>query len=208
MIDELQSLTEFKSSPKIKEELLKIGTIKTFKEGDVILNENAYIKAIPLVLSGSIKVIRTDDEGREILIYNIASGESCIMSFLGSMHHETSKIKAIVEEPTELLIVPVDKLNVLIRDYPEWLNYIFKLYHKRFEELLELVNAIAFKKVDERLWDLLIVKSNHTKSKSINITHEQLSNDLGTARVVVSRLLKQMEEKGMVKLGRNNILIV
>jgi CRP/FNR family transcriptional regulator len=204
---ELNNLTEFKSSPEIREKLSSYGTAKTFSEGDVILNENAYINAIPIVTKGSIRVLRTDEDGREILLYYIRAGESCIMSFLGGMHHDTSKVKAIAEEETEILFIPIDKVSLLIKEYPEWLDYIFRLYHKRFEELLEVVNAVAFKKMDERLLTFIKKKCEHTKSTTLYVTHEQLANELGTARVVVSRLLKQMEEEGLVTLGRNKITL-
>src|ERR1019366_9440135 len=105
---ELDNLTEFKSSPQIREKLGAYGVIKTFKEGNVVLNENAYIKAIPIVTKGSIRVMQTDEEGREILLYYIKPGESCIMSFLGGIHHDTSKVKAIAEEETEILFLPID----------------------------------------------------------------------------------------------------
>jgi CRP/FNR family transcriptional regulator len=205
---QLNEIIEFKSSPLIREKLKDFGFAKSFSEGDVILNENAYIKAIPIVTSGSIRVMRTEEEGREILLYYIKAGESCIMSFLGGLHHDTSKIKAIAEEETEILFIPVEKVNLLIKEFPEWLDYIFRLYHKRFEELLEVVNAIAFKKLDERLFDFIKKKSELTEDPTIIITHEQLANELGTARVVVSRLLKQMEDQGMVKLGRNKISLL
>lgn len=205
---ELNEIVEFKSSPLIREKLATVGFAKTFAEGDIILNENAYIKAIPIVTKGSIRVMRTDDEGREILLYYIKAGESCIMSFLGGLHHDTSKVKAIVEEESEILFIPVDKVNLLIKEFPEWLDYIFRLYHKRFEELLEVVNAIAFKKLDERLLNFIKKKCQVTGSQTLQMTHEQLANDLGTARVVVSRLLKQMEEIGLVELGRNKIVLL
>jgi len=130
------------------------------------------------------------------------------MSFLGGLHNETSKVKAEVEEDAEIPFLPMDKVSLFIKEYPQWLDYIFRLYHKRFEELLEIVNAIAFKKVDERMLALLNIKAEHTGNKTLNITHEQLANELGTARVVVSRLLKQLEEIGKVKLGRNKIVLV
>lgn len=206
---ELDNLIEFKSSPEIKAKLTAYGIAKTFLEGDIILNENAYIKAIPIVTRGSIRVMRTDENGREILLYYIKAGESCIMSFLGGMHHDTSKVKAIAEEETDILFIPVDKVSLLIQEYPEWLDYIFRLYHKRFEELLEVVNAVAFKKMDERLLNLVKKKCELTQSNTLYVTHEQLANELGTARVVVSRLLKQMEDEGLVKqLGRNKISLV
>lgn len=190
------------------EKLLAAGVVKTFAEGETILRENAFIQSIPIVLDGVIKVIRTDDDGREILLYYIAPGESCIMSFLGGMHHDTSKVKAVADETSEILFVPIEKVTSLLKENPQWLDYIFRLYHRRFEELLDVVNAIAFKKMDERLLHFLQKKAEISASKTIVITHEQLANELGTARVVISRLLKQMENEGLVKLGRNKIFLV
>jgi CRP/FNR family transcriptional regulator len=205
---ELENLLEFKSSPEVRQKLSSYGFVKKFSEGDIILNENAYIRAIPIVLSGCIGVMRTDDDGREILLYYINAGESCIMSFLGGIHNDTSKVKAIAEEDTEIIFIPIDKVNLLIKENPEWLDYIFRLYHKRFEELLEVVNGVAFKKMDERLLNFIKKRCELAKTNTLQITHEHLANELGTARVVVSRLLKQMEDKGLLKLGRNKISLV
>lgn len=205
---ELSNLSEFKSSKELREKLADLGFAKTFGEGEIILNENSYIKAIPIVTKGSIKVMRTDEDGREILLYYIKPGESCIMSFLGGIHQDTSKVKAIAEEDTEILFIPIDKIGLLIKDYPEWLDFIFRLYHKRFEELLEVVNAVAFKKMDERLLNLLQKKCELVGGDTLSVTHEQLANELGTARVVVSRLLKHMEDQGLVKLGRNKVSLL
>ncbi len=200
--------SEFSSSPELVEKLYQNGITRHYREGDIILDENASIRSIPIVMKGMIKVIRTEEDGREILLYYIRSGESCIMSFLGGMHNEKSIVKAEVEEDAEILFLPVDKVSLFIKEHPEWLDYIFRLYHKRFEELLDIINAIAFKKVDERLLDLLNKKAELTQSQTIIITHEQLANELGTARVVVSRLLKQLEEAGRVQLGRNKIILL
>lgn len=205
---ELSDIIEFKSSPVITKKLVDFGFAKSYSEGEVLLNENAYINAIPIVTTGSIRVMRTDEDGREILLYYIKAGESCIMSFLGGLHRDTSKVKAIAEEKTEVLFIPIDKVSVLIKEFPEWLDYIFRLYHKRFEELLEVVNAIAFKKLDQRVLTFIRKKCEMTKSQTLYITHEQLANELGTARVVVSRLLKQMEDENLVKLGRNKISLM
>ncbi len=205
---QLEQISEFKYSPELRDKLNEFGVIKTFNEGDIILNENAYIRSIPIVLKGSIAVLRTEDDGREILLYYIKAGESCIMSFLGGIHNDTSKIKAIAEDDTEILLIPIEKVSLLIKEYPQWLDYIFKLYHKRFEELLKIVNEVAFKKMDERLLNFLKRKSEHTGNNILNLTHESIANELGTARVVVSRLLKQLEEEGKVKLGRNKISLM
>ena len=207
-MENLDQIAELQSSPELIAKLYQNSIMKNYEAGSVILNENAHIRAIPIVTKGIVKVLRTEEDGREILLYYIKAGESCIMSFLGGMHNETSKVRAEVEEDAEILFLPIDKVSLFIKEYPQWLDYIFRLYHKRFEELLEIVNAIAFKKVDVRLLSLLNKKAELIDNKIIAITHEQLANELGTARVVVSRLLKQLEDQGTVQLGRNKIIIV
>ena len=207
-MENLDAMKTFQTSPALLSKLKELGQLKQLKVDDVLLSENAYIRSIPLVLSGALRVIRTEEDGREILLYYIKPGESCIMSFLGGMHNDTSKVQAEVVEDAEVLFLPVDKVPFLIKEHPEWLSFIFKLYHQRFEELLEVINAIAFKKVDERMLDLLEKKRELTNSPVITITHEQLANELGTARVVVSRLLKSLEEDGRVELGRNKITLL
>lgn len=187
---------------------MSAGVTRTFHEGDLILDEQARIHAIPIVTRGSVRVIRRDEDGRELLLYYIRAGESCIMSFLGGLHQDTSKVVAVAEEDTDILFVPVDRVTSMVRDNPEWLDYIFRLYHRRFEELLDVVNSVAFKRVDERLLDYLKRKSEITQSKTLLVTHEQLANELGSARVVISRLLKRMEEEGLVRLGRNKITLM
>lgn len=201
-------IAEFNNLPDVREKLVQSGVTKAFREGDVILDEQMRIRAIPIVTKGSVRVIRRDEDGRELLLYYIRAGESCIMSFLGGMHNDTSKVVAVAEEDTEILFLPIDRVMAMIKENPEWLDYIFRLYHKRFEELLDVVNAVAFKKVDERLLDFIRKKCAMTNSKTLHVTHEQLANELGTARVVVSRLLKRMEEDGLVHLGRNKITLV
>lgn len=207
-MEALAQVSEFKSSPELIEKLYEISIRKTYKAGSVIMDENSSIRSIPIVTRGSIKVIRTEEEGREILLYYIKAGESCVMSFLGGMHNEKSKVKAEVEEDAEILFLPVEKVSSLLKEHPEWLDYIFRLYHQRFEELLNIVNSVAFKKMDERLLALLFKKKKLTGSNNLIITHEQLANELGTARVVVSRLLKQLEEDGIVELGRNRVTLL
>jgi CRP/FNR family transcriptional regulator len=192
----------------LNKEVYASGQVKSFPVNTVILNINAYIKSIPIVISGSIKVIRTDEDGREILLYYIKPGESCIMSFLAGIHNNTSKIKAIVEEDAEVLLIPVNKANEWIKEFPEWTDFIFALYQKRFEELLEVVNAVAFQKVDARLLHLLKQKSSLFQSREIAVTHQQLAGELGITREAVSRVLKQMENDKLILLGRNKISLM
>jgi len=192
----------------LKAEVKSYGQLKKFPAGSVIQQEDSYIKSIPLVLNGSLKVMRTDAAGHEILLYYITPGESCIMSFLGGIHNETSKIKATVEEDAEILFIPVEKASEWVKKFPEWTDFIFKLYHKRFEELLTAVNAIAFQKLDMRLLQLLKQKAELYQTKELKITHQQLADELGTAREAVSRVMKQMEIEGLVVLARNKVTLL
>jgi len=189
-------------------EIYASGQVKSFPAGSIILNINDYIKSIPIVLSGSIRVIRTDEDGREILLYYIKPAESCIMSVLAGINDNTSKIKAIVEEDAELLLIPVSKASEWIRKFPEWTDFIFTLYQKRFEELLDVVNAVAFQKVEVRLLHLLKQKSSLFQSQVISVTHQQLANELGITREAVSRVLKQMENEKLITLTRNKITLL
>lgn len=192
----------------LKNEIALSGNIKTYPAGSVILNFNSYIMSIPIVLSGSCKVIRIDNDGREILLYYLKPGESCIMSFLAGIHNDKSKIKAVVEEDVELLLIPVDKAKEWITKYPEWTDFILTLYQKRFEELLNVVTSVAFEKVDIRLLHLLNQKASLYKTRNLSITHQQLADELGISREAVSRVLKQMEKNKIITLSRNKITLV
>ncbi|OFY85312.1 MAG: Crp/Fnr family transcriptional regulator [Bacteroidetes bacterium RIFCSPLOWO2_12_FULL_35_15] len=192
----------------LRNELISLGTVKEMEAGCTMLSENSYIKNIPIVLSGSVKVMREDEDGREILLYYIKPGETCIMSVLGGINNETSKIKAIVEDKAEILMIPIEKANLLVQKFPAWNEFVLRLYNKRFEELLSVINAIAFQKIDQRILELLEKKRELSGNNEINITHQQLADELGTAREVVSRLLKQLERDKKITLSRNKITIL
>lgn len=194
-------------SPELRAELQSGGQLKIFKPGEVILRENANIKSIPIVVSGSLKVFRREPDGREILLYYVKPGESCIMSLFGGLHNDISKIEAVAEESTEMLILPVDKVNQWLSKYPDWMEFVLLLYHKRFEELLEVINEVAFQKIDERILNWLKKKSALAGSNELQVTHQQIADELGTSREVVSRLLKQLEKEQFLSLGRNKITL-
>lgn len=181
------------------------GNLKHFEAGETIVNMDCYIKHIPVVISGSIKVIRTEEDGREILLYYLTPGESCIVSILSGMKNETSKIKAIVEEDADIMLIPADKAKEWVKKYPDWTEFIFDLYQKRFEELLDVVNSVAFQKIDTRLLHLIKQKTQLYNSKEISVTHQQLADELGITREATSRVLKQMEKDHLLILSRNKI---
>ena len=186
-------------------EIENSGNLKHFEAGDTIVNMDSYIKHIPVVISGSMKVIRTEVDGREILLYYLTPGESCIVSILAGMKNDTSKIKAIVEEDAEIMLIPADKAKEWVRKYPEWTDFIFNLYQKRFEELLEVVNSVAFQKIDTRLLHLIKQKTQLYQSKEISVTHQQLADELGITREATSRVPKQKEKENLLILSRNKI---
>ena len=191
----------------LERELYANSQLKMLPAGTVLIQSNSYIRSIPVVLSGSMRVIRQDEDGREILLYYIKPGESCIMSFLAGIHEDTSKVKLVVEEDSEVLMLPIAKASEWIKVYPEWADFIFKLYHTRFEELLDVINAVAFQKLDDRIVTLLEKKTGVYGSNEFNVTHQQLAEELGTTREVVSRLLKQMKKQQLITLSRNKITL-
>ena len=189
-------------------EIEESGNLKHFSAGETIVNMDSYIKNIPVVISGSIKVIRTEEDGREILLYYLTPGESCIVSILSGMKNETSKIKAIVEENADIMLIPADKAKEWVKKYPDWTEFIFDLYQKRFEELLDVVNSVAFQKIDARLLHLIKQKTQLYNSKEISVTHQQLADELGITREATSRVLKQMEKDQLLVLSRNKIALL
>lgn len=194
--------------PEFKKEITESRDLKLFPSGTVILDIDSYVNYIPLVMSGSVKVVRTEEDGREILLYYLTPGESCISSILSGLTQDTSKVKAVVEEDAEILMLSLVKAKEWLTKYPEWSTFVFELYHKRFEDLVTMVNSIAFQKVDARILYLLDQKSQLYKSKELNVTHQQLADELGITREAVSRVLKQIETDGKIKLSRNKITLL
>ncbi len=204
----IDDIEELHKNPALRAKIEELGVIKHIKQDDILLREDSYINSIPILLSGALKVTRKDSDGKEFLIYYIKPGESCVMSLLGSMYAEKSHIQAIAEEDSELLIIPISASADWIREFPEWTAYFFRIFQKRFEELLQVVDSVAFHKMDTRILSFLQKKSEINQHKSIQITHQQIADELGTVREVVSRILKQLEREGQILLARNNITLL
>jgi CRP/FNR family transcriptional regulator len=199
-------MEQFKT--ELKEEIKKSGEVKFFSAGQTILDMDSYIHYIPIVVSGSIKVMRTEEDGREILLYYIKPGESCIVSLLSGLKQDKSIIKAIVEEDAEILMVSIPKAKEWVKNYPEWTDFIFTLYQKRFEELLDIVNSVAFQKMDARILHYLKQKSQLYNNQEVTTTHQQIADELGISREATSRTLKQMENNNLIELSRNKIRVL
>ncbi len=173
--------------------------------GTVILKENEFVKVVPLVLEGSIKLRKLDPNGREIVFYHIEPGESCILSITSCLNDKESQADAIVEKKTRLIVVEADKIRSWMDRFPSWRKFVVKLYYNRMAELMTLVDLLLFKSVDARLIQHL---KDHAINSEVETTHQQLAGELGTAREVISRLLKQMERDRLISLERGKVKII
>ncbi len=173
--------------------------------GTIVLKENAFIKVIPLVLEGSIKLRKVDPTGREIVFYHIEPGESCILSITSCLNEKASQAEAIIEKKTRMIVVEAAKVRSWMDRFPTWRRFVVNLYYIRMAELMTLIDLVLFKSVDTRL-------IQHLRANAVNnelaITHQQLAGELGTAREVISRLLKQMEKDQVIRLERGKIKIL
>lgn len=199
---------DFLLEKELKVELEQVGSKLEFKAGDIIVEPNKYIKVIPLLLKGSIKVIRETSEGNELILYYIKSGQSCAVSLSTSLMNKLSNIKAIAEEKVELIAIPASISVKWYENYASWRMFVLRTMDNRYEEVISALDSVAFKKVDERLVEYLKAKSEAVQSDTLNITHQEIAKELSTSREVISRLLKQLEQKGILKLFRNKVEIL
>jgi CRP/FNR family transcriptional regulator len=191
--------------PALLEELRK-DPVAELGPDSILLSEGEYIKEIPLMLAGSVRVRKTDETGREIILYHITAGESCILSITGCLNEKQSRAEAIVEGPSSMILVSAEQVRDWMERYRTWRKYVQKLYYERLDVLLGLVDAIAFMQVDQRLLaKLRELQSLH--GEIIPITHQKLAAEIGSAREVISRLLKQLEIQGFISLDRGLIRI-
>lgn len=179
-------------------------TYREIEEGDLLMDIGNVISTIPMIISGTVKVMREDEEGNELLLYYLRGGETCAMSLTCCMAYKRSEIRAVAQEKVTMLTIPVEYMDEWMK-YRDWRSFVMNTYRMRFEELLEALDSIAFLKMDERLWKYLREKANSLDTDEIGISHQDIAYDLNSSREVISRLLKQMERKGVLKLGRNKI---
>lgn len=189
-------------------EIAAIGAFKEVPEGYKLIEIGEYIKSMPLLVSGAVKILREDSDGDELLLYYLEKGETCSMTLTCCLAHAKSEIRAIAELDTVLIMIPIQKMEEWTSTYKSWRNFVFESYHKRVNELLHTVDSIAFKNMDERLVNYLKEKSRITKENTIHNTHQEIAYDLHSSRVVISRLLKKLEEMGKIALHRNFIKII
>ena len=193
---------------KLLEAIDWVASFKTVPKGELLMDVGVYIKFMPLVLNGLIKVMREDNEGNEILLYYLESGKTCAMSMSCCMQLEKSSIRAVAEEDTEIVMIPVQYVDVWISEHKEWKHFILNTYSRRFDELLEAIDIFAFKKMDERLLSYLQKRSDVLGENAFNMTHQEMALELNTSREVVSRLLKKLEQNKQIKVTKSKIVLL
>ena len=194
--------------PDLLQEISRFGVLKHFKEGDIIMDYGKYIRMMPMVIKGTLKVLKKDETGKEILLYYLSSNESCSMAYSCCLEAKKSEVKAIAEEDVDLIAIPHTKLDEWLCKYPGWKNYIMRSFNLRFLELLKSIESIAFHKLDDRLISYLKEKQRLSGSSVIRVSHYLIADELATSRVVISRLLKQLENDGRIILYRNEIKLL
>ncbi|MEX2566768.1 MAG: Crp/Fnr family transcriptional regulator [Cyclobacteriaceae bacterium] len=206
-IEDLKTKLPFITDPRLLKELVTEGKIMEVQQGKSIMEPGQFIKMVPIILEGTIKVLRMDDEGRELFLYYLVPGETCALSLTCCSSSKPSEIKAVAEEDTVILAVPVQTHERWSDEFKQWKDYVSSTYQLRFQEMLETLDAVAFKRMDERLMRYIVTKMKQLKANELYTTHQEIAIELGTSREVISRLLKQLEKKKWIELGRNVIYI-
>jgi CRP/FNR family transcriptional regulator, anaerobic regulatory protein len=184
-----------------------IGECKTFEEGSIMMKTGQYFKATMLIIRGKVKLYRESEDGGEFFMYFLEDGNACALSMICATRNQQSEIMAVAVEETEVLMIPIQYMDELMTKYKGWYYFVLETYRSRFEELLVVIDHIAFKNMDERLEWYLKQQAEKT-GHNIHLTHQQIANDLNSSREVISRLLKKMEKNGAVVLHRNSIELV
>lgn len=188
-------------------EINSLGTLVHFKANDVLIDLNQYIKGMPILISGAIKILREDQNDGEFLLYFLEKGDTCAMTMACCLGNKQSQIKAIAETDGELIMIPIQKMEEWLAKYSSWRNFIFNSYNNRLEEMLGAIDNLAFNDMNHRLKKYLLDIATINQGKQVNKTHQEIAYALNTSRVVISRLLKALEKEGFLTLNRNVITI-
>ncbi len=192
----------------LQKEIFEKGVLFSFASGEVLMDYGRNISHIPLIINGGLRILREDaHSGKEVFLYYLKSGETCAMSMTCCAQHQKSQIKAIAEDNTQLIMVPVQQMEIWLKKYPSWKNFIFQTYQSSYDKLMNHIEAISFQKLDQRLLTYLQEKAKINNKNAFHITHQEIANELNSSREAVSRLLKKMEQENIIELGRNYIKI-
>lgn len=207
-LKELQTSYGRQFEPDLIEEIGEVGTLREVEAGTVLMDIGQYVRGIPLLLSGALKILREDEDGDELLLYYLEPGDTCSMTLICCMGDTRSEVRVIAESDTRLIMIPIRKMEEWTAKYRSWRDFVFKSYHNRLNELFTTLDSIAFDNMGDRLVNYLKEKVRVNRDNDIRNTHQEIAYDLHTSRVVVSRLLKKLEQLGKIKLHRNHIEIL
>lgn len=204
---EIRDAYHFIFEEDLIKEIVKFGALRELKAGETIINIGEYVKSMPLLLEGAIKILREDKDGDELLLYFLERGDTCAMTLSCCLGQTKSEIRAVAERDTHLVMIPIDKMEEWTARFKSWRNFVFESYHTRLSEMLDTIDTIAFLNMDARLMRYLQDKAKINGSELIQVTHQEIAYDLHTSRVVISRLLKKLELEGKIGLQRNSIMV-
>ncbi len=204
----LQDYFSIVFEPELLNEIEKYGTLVTLKKDDLLIDVGSTITQVPLLLNGAVKIVREDKNGDEIVLYFLERGDTCAISFVNCLNKSKSKVRGVAEKESEAIYLPVKKLEEWMAKYKSWREFVIESYSSRLDEMIEAIDTLAFMKMDERLFKYLSDKVKIMRDTTLNTTHQQIAIDLNTSRVVISRLLKQLENLGKIKLHRNKIEVL
>ncbi|WOC41074.1 Crp/Fnr family transcriptional regulator [Polaribacter sp. HL-MS24] len=207
MIQELKNNFGHLFEEALLNEINQVGTYKDVSEGFKMMEIGDYVRSMPLLVSGAIKILREDNDGDELLLYFLEKGDTCAMTLACCIGHTKSEIRAIAETDARFIMIPIQKMEEWAGKYKSWRNFVFESYHNRLNEMFTTIDSIAFLKMDERLLKYLKEKARISEDQTIHSTHQEIAYELHTSRVVISRLLKKLENLGIIELHRNHILI-
>ncbi|MBC7554144.1 MAG: Crp/Fnr family transcriptional regulator [Taibaiella sp.] len=190
--------------PQLAAEIKHYGRVKTIEKDTVLISPGDVINFVPIVRQGILRIVRQDNEGREIFLYHLYPGQTCAMAINCCQSHKKSFIKAIAEDDTVIIQIPVNLVDGWFK-YPEWKTFVNSTYSTRFAELMDVIDLIAFQNMDAQLLHYLKERAKAANSKAIYITQQQIADELHTHREAIGRLLRTMEQKKMLRLGRNTI---
>lgn len=204
----LEERYSFLFEKELIEEIAEVSSLVEVKAGEIILDYGQNIKGMPLMLTGAMKILRQDQDGDELVLYYLESGDVCTMTLTCCMGQKQSEIKVVAERDSTYLFIPVLNMKAWIKKYDSWIAFVFESYDSRFNELLEAIDNLAFNDLNTRLYKYLKDKVLITKSTHLDLSHQEIAYDLHTSRVVVSRLLKNLEKEKVIALGRNKIEVL